>query len=273
MERAAYDASRGHPLTTRTSTGTSLSARQRTAILTGLAGTTLVCWLYLAQMARDMGGMPAMSDMGIQPWTLDDFAWMLAMWVVMMIGMMLPSATPTVLVFGAVARKASREGQVVAPTAVFVAGYLAIWSFFGLAATFGQWALDQAALLSPMMVSTSPLLGAVLLAAAGIFQLTPAKDACLDHCRSPAEFLANHWRPGTVGAFRMGVVHGGFCLGCCWALMGLLFVGGVMNLVWIGVITAFVLVEKLLPRGRFLSRIAGVMMLAAGGLLAVRAAG
>jgi predicted metal-binding membrane protein len=243
------------------------------AILSGLAGATLVCWLYLVQMAREMGVMPTMSDMGVQPWTSVDFLWMLAMWVVMMIGMMLPSATPMILVFAAVARKASREGQVVAPTAVFVAGYLAIWSAFALAATFAQWALDQAALLSPMMVSTSPLLGAALLVAAGIFQLTPAKDACLDHCRSPAEFLSEHWRSGTSGAFRMGVVHGGFCLGCCWALMGLLFVGGVMNLVWIGLITVFVLVEKLLPGGRMMSRAAGGLMLVAGGLLVVRVAG
>jgi len=197
---------------------------------------------------------------------------MLGMWVVMMVGMMLPSATPATLIFAGIARKAARDGQIVAATAWFVAGYLSIWTGFSLAATGAQWALDQAALLSPMLVATSPLLGALLLGTAGAFQLSPAKDACLDHCRSPAEFFAQNWRPGPFGAFRMGALHGAYCLGCCWALMGLLFVGGAMNLLWIAVITGFVLLEKALPAGRITSKIAGAAMLACGLAMVLAAA-
>jgi predicted metal-binding membrane protein len=220
-----------------------------------------------------MDGMPMdMSAMGVHPWSFADFSWMFLMWAVMMVGMMLPSATPMTLVYAAVAKKAERQGQVVAPTAVFASGYLAIWTLFSLGATGLQWGLDQAALLSPMMVSTSPVLGALLLAAAGIFQLTPAKDVCLEHCRSPADFMASHWRAGGLGAFRMGLLHGAFCLGCCWALMGLLFLGGVMNLLWVVAITLFVLVEKLLPGGAATARVSGVLMLGVGIGMAVRAA-
>jgi len=225
-------------------------------------------------MARDMDGMPMeMSAMGVQPWSAGDFAWMFAMWAVMMVGMMVPSAGPTTLVYAAVARKAAREGHVVAPTAAFVGGYVTMWTLFSAAATLAQWALDQAALLSPMMVARSPLVGALLLGAAGLFQLTPAKEACLRQCRSPAEFIAAHWRSGPSGAFGMGLIHGAFCLGCCWALMGLLFLGGVMNLVWIAAITAFVMVEKLLPGGLVTARLSGAAMLIAGLALALRAAG
>ena len=166
----------------------------------------------------------------LHAWSAMHFGMMFAMWAVMMVGMMLPSATPTTLVYAAVARKAERDGQSVASTSVFVAGYLTMWTLFSLGATLAQWALEAAALLSPMMVSTSPLLGGALLVVAGLYQFTPLKEACLEHCRSPAHFIAESWRPGTGGAFRMGIEHGAFCLGCCWVLMLLLFVGGVMNL-------------------------------------------
>ena len=166
-----------------------------------------------------------------------------------MTGMMLPSATPATLVYTAVARKAAREGTPVAPVAAFVTGYLFMWTLFSLGATLAQWGLERAALLSPMLVSTSPVLGASLLIAAGVYQLTPWKEACLEHCQSPVQFISQHWRSGGWGAFRMGLEHGAFCLGCCWVLMGLLFFGGVMNLVWIAGITLFVLLEKVLPFG------------------------
>lgn len=149
------------------------------------------------------------------------------------------------------------QGTPVAPTFLFVAGYVAMWCLFSVGATAAQWALERAALLSPNMVATSPGLGAVLLGAAGIYQLTPAKDACLRHCRSPAYFLSEHWRPGMAGAFRMGIVHGAWCLGCCWILMALLFVGGVMNLLWVAAIALFVLLEKALPLGDRGGRLAG----------------
>ena len=189
---------------------------------------------------------------------------MFVMWAVMMVGMMLPSAIPMTLIYGAVARKAAGQGTTLAPAAVFISGYIAIWTVFSAGAAFAQWALDQAALLSPMLVSNSPWLGAALLIAAGVYQMTPAKEACLRHCRSPAHFISEHWRPGWAGAFRMGLDHGAFCLGCCWALMGLLFFGGVMNLLWIAGITLFVLLEKVLPFGGRSGRFAGIAMIAGG---------
>jgi predicted metal-binding membrane protein len=182
----------------------------------------------------------------------------------MMVGMMVPSAAPMTLVYAAVARKAARQGTPVAPTSAFIAGYVAMWTLFSGFATLAQWGLDHAAMLSPMLVSSSPALGAALLVAAGSYQLTPLKNGCLEHCRAPAQFISENWRPGASGAFRMGLVHGAFCLGCCWVLMGLLFVGGVMNLLWIALITGFVLIEKILPHGVLGGRLAGIAMIAAG---------
>jgi predicted metal-binding membrane protein len=218
--------------------------------------------------AMEPGAMDA--AMGIRPWGARDWWLMFAMWAVMMVGMMVPSAAPMALVYAMVARKAARAGTPLAPTAVFVGGYVAAWTAFSAAATAAQWALDQAALLSPMLVTTSPALGAGLLVAAGAYQLTPLKQACLEHCRAPARFFAEHWRPGLTGAFAMGLSHGAFCLGCCWVLMGLLFFGGVMNLLWIAGITAFVLLEKVAPRGLLGGRVAGVAMIAAGAALLLR---
>jgi len=232
-------------------------------VLTGIGGVTALSWLYLVDMARGMESMP-MAMMGLRPWTISHFGMMFAMWVIMMVGMMLPSATPTTLVYAAIARKAEREGAFVAPTGVFVLGYLLMWALFSFGATLAQWALEAGALLSPMMVSKSPALGGALLLAAGVYQMTPAKNACLEHCRSPAHFLSEQWRPGRAGAFRMGIEHGAFCLGCCWVLMGLLFVGGVMNLLWIAAITLYVLLEKLLPFGMGAGRFAGLGMIASG---------
>ena len=249
-----------------------LRQRDRIAVLGALAATAAIAWAYLAKLAFDMDAMGAMTmpeAMQLHAWSVRDFALMFLMWAVMMVGMMLPTAAPTVLVYAAVARKARSQNSYAAPTAAFVSGYVAIWTLFSIAATGAQWAFDQAALLSPMMVSSSPWLGALLLVAAGIYQLTPAKEACLRHCRMPAHFIAEHWHPGITGAFRMGAIHGAFCLGCCWALMGLLFFGGVMNLLWIAAITLFVLAEKLLPFGRSSARwTGGVMILAGVGLAA-----
>jgi predicted metal-binding membrane protein len=201
--------------------------------------------------------MAGMEGMQLRAWSRADFVMMLVMWVVMMVGMMVPSATPMAMVYASVAKKAERDGAPIAPTFVFVLGYVAVWSLFSVGATLAQWGLDEAALLSPMMVAKSPALGGALLLAAGVYQLTPAKEACLRHCREPARFFAEHWRPGAGGAFRLGLEHGAFCLGCCWVLMGLLFFGGVMSLLWIAGITLFVLVEKVLPSGVWASRFAG----------------
>ena len=250
-----------------------LPRRDRIAVLAGLAGATAVAWAYLALLAARMDGtegMDGMAAMGgaaavaIHPWSAADFLLTFLMWAVMMVGMMVPTAAPTTLVYAAVARKAARQGTPVAPTAAFVAGYVAVWTVYSVAATAAQGGLDRAALLSPMMVTTSPAVGALLLVAAGIYQLTPAKEACLRRCREPARFIAQHWRTGTAGAFRMGAIHGGYCLGSCWALMGLLFVGGVMNLLWVAAIALFVLAEKILPGRGGAARLTGFAMIAGG---------
>jgi len=212
-----------------------------------------------------------MAIMGLHPWTSAHFAMTFAMWVIMMVGMMLPSATPATLLYTAVARKAAREGTPVAPVGAFIAGYLLTWTLFSLGATLAQWGLERAALLSPMLVSSSPALGGALLVAAGLYQLTSWKDACLAHCRNPAHFMAAHWKAGVPGALRMGLAHGAFCIGCCWVLMGLLFFGGVMNLLWIAAITLFVLVEKVVPFGARGGRLAGVGMIVAGAVVLARA--
>ena len=210
---------------------------------------------------------PVMHAMaGMQPWTATEFGLRLAMWIVMMVAMMVPTVIPMTLVYAAVARKAAAQENPVAPTFVFVAGYIAMWAIFSVVATVAQRALDQAALLSPMMKSTSAWLGATLLIAAGVYQLTPLKNACLQNCRAPAHFLSWYWRNGRLGALRMGLRLGAYCLGCCWILMALLFVGGVMNLLWIAAITAFVLAEKTIPFGAVGGRFGGIAMILAGAL-------
>jgi predicted metal-binding membrane protein len=209
-------------------------------------------------------------EMGVlRPWRAVDFALMFAMWSVMMVGMMLPAATPMALLYAQVVRKAARDGSVLPPTAVFIAGYLSAWALFSIAATSAQWGLETAALLSPLLVANSPRLGAGLLISAGVYQLTPWKGACLSRCRDPVHFFATHFRPGVRGALRLGFRYGLYCLGCCWLLMGLLFVGGVMNLLWIAALSVFVLAEKVIPLGASGGRVAGVLMIGVGAWLLV----
>jgi predicted metal-binding membrane protein len=186
------------------------------------------------------------------------------MWAVMMVAMMLPGAMPTILMFQHAVRNDPEARTPARRTFEFAAGYVVAWSGFSVVATLLQWALAQAALLSPMMVSASPWLGGAVLIAAGLYQWTPFKQACLRHCRSPLAFLVEHWQPGMPGAFRLGLRHGLHCVGCCWALMLLLFVGGVMSLLWIAGITAFVLLEKLAPYGAQGGRLSGVALLLLG---------
>lgn len=248
---------------------TSLPRRDRLTILLALAGVTALAWAYVIDLSahmKDFGSGQPGSFVQIKPWTSGDFVFMGLMWAVMMVGMMVPSAAPMTLMYAAVARKAARQGTPLAPTAVFVSGYLVIWCLFSVGATLAQWTLHQAALLSPMMVTTSAGLGAGILIAAGVYQLTPLKAVCLHHCSSPAHFISQRWQPGVGGAFRMGLQHGVFCLGCCWILMGLLFFGGVMNLLWIAGITVFVFIEKVLPFGAWGGRLAGGVMIVIGGI-------
>jgi len=242
-----------------------LTGRDRAAILVSLVGMTVLAWLYLIRTAAAMtSGSGPMDMAALRGWSPMDAFLVFLMWAVMMVGMMVPSVAPTTMVYAAVVRKAAREGSVVAPTATFVAGYLFMWTLFSALATLAQWGLESAALLSPMMVATSPALGAGLLIAAGVYQLTPFKSACLLHCRHPVQYFMTHWRKGRIGALRMGLHHGAFCLGCCWFLMMLLFFGGVMNLLWIAAITLFVLLEKALPHGPLAGKITAPLLILTG---------
>jgi predicted metal-binding membrane protein len=208
-----------------------------------------------------MSGLAAW--MMVATWDPRYFLLVFLMWCVMMVGMMLPSAAPTILLYALVQSRSPTRPRV-ALSYLFAAGYVAVWIAFSLAATIVQWSLAEAALLSPMMEAANATVGAMILFAAGVYQWLPLKRVCLTHCRSPLEWLPRHWRPGALGALRMGIAHGGYCLGCCWALMLLLFFGGVMNIVWIALITIFVLVEKLVPRGDIVGRLGGAALVAGG---------
>jgi predicted metal-binding membrane protein len=172
-----------------------------------------------------------------------------------------------ILLFARLQRQQKEKGSPFVSTSVFTAGYLVTWGVFSAIAAGAQWGFERAGLLSAMMTSTSGLFAGVLLLAAGIYQLTPLKHACLRHCRSPIQFIAHHWRTGSGGAFRMGIDHGVFCLACCWFLMALLFVGGVMNLYWIVGLALFVLLEKTIPAGHWLGSITGIGLMIWGGWL------
>jgi predicted metal-binding membrane protein len=239
--------------------------RDRTVVAAALAVVAAASWLYTLAGV----GMPAMGPAApaVHHWSPAHAALMVAMWWVMMAAMMLPSAAPLVLLFAAIRRRRS-DGRADADAALVAAGYLAAWGLFSLAATLAQRGLELGGLLSPATMAVDGPLAGVLLLAAGLYQLTPVKQACLRRCRSPAAFLAEHWRPGPMGAFRMGLAHGAQCVGCCWFLMGLLFVGGVMHPLWIGGLALFVAAEKLAPRGGLLSRAAG-LLLAGWGVVAL----
>lgn len=238
-----------------------LAARSRSITLLALALLTLLAWAWLLggagmkSMAMPMEGMPAMA------WGANQWLLVISMWWVMMIAMMLPSAAPVILLFGRV----NRQSGTSPPTSAFLFGYLAVWLGFALLATALQHLLEQGGLLSPMaMASLSPWLSGGFLIATGLYQWSPLKDACLSNCRTPTDFLTRHYRPGAAGAWRMGLVHGAYCVGCCWLLMALLFVGGVMNLLWIAALTLLVAAEKLLPGGKWIARLSGVALIGWG---------
>ncbi len=265
--------------------------RDRLVVAVSLAALCLLAWLYLVHVASQMDGMaemtggmmdmpaadgmPGMAGAAMRPdaGTLADarveFALLALMWAVMMVGMMLPSASPTILLFAALERKRA-ERAIGGRTAAFVVGYLAIWSLFAVAAAAAQTLLAHAGLVSPRMAATSTLLAGGIFVAAGLYEFTPLKNRCLTRCRSPLEWIPRHMRPGRGGGFRMGLEHGAYCVGCCWVLMLLLFVGGVMNLVWVAVIAIFVLAQKMMPGGPILARLAGAALVLSGVILMAR---
>jgi predicted metal-binding membrane protein len=255
--------------------------RDTAVVAAALLALTLLAWLALLAGAGTgmdpfaMSGwlLPA-GGAAAQSWTWTPAYWLIAffMWAVMMVAMMLPSASPMVLLYGRVVRQSERKGQITnaaGSVAAFAAGYLTLWSLFSVVAVAGQWALERSGAMNGMMALREPVIAGALLIAVGVYQLTPLKENCLTHCRSPAAFLAAHRRLGAMGAWRMGLAHGAYCIGCCAALMLLLFVGGVMNLVWIAALSLLVLAEKLLPAGARLRVPIGVLLTIAGaGLIA-----
>ncbi|HXQ82119.1 MAG TPA: DUF2182 domain-containing protein [Opitutaceae bacterium] len=244
----------------------SVLRRDRWLIGGSLVAAIVLCWAWIVPMAVDMYGSMTGSAawMMTSTWDLGHLALLFAMWVVMMAGMMLPSAAPAFLLYASVIRRSPEGARTPAHVYAFAGGYLLVWTVFSLAATVLQRLLARALLLSPMMDAQDSKFGGALLIAAGLFQFTPFKSACLESCRSPADFITRHWRKGVSGGFRLGVAHGLFCLGCCWALMLLLFVGGVMNLWWIAGLTVFVLLEKLAPFGAQGGRFSGLPIIAVG---------
>lgn len=272
----------------------SVLRRDRLVVVTALATVIVLSWVYLlagagmgmgtVEMTRlthsvGLGGpapagmpMPGMNDpTGASVWTGQYAAIVFFMWWIMMLGMMLPSATPILLLFARMMRKEREKGAPYVSTGVFALGYVVMWAAFSAVATAAQWGLQLTGLVSKMMVGTSTVFGAALLIAAGFWQLTPLKQACLKHCRSPVGFLSSHWRSGRAGALTMGLAHGVYCLGCCWFLMALLFYGGVMSLYWIIGLALYVLLEKLLPAKARISALTGVALIAWGTLLLVYA--
>jgi predicted metal-binding membrane protein len=215
--------------------------RDRAIVVLGLAGIVALAWAYLIYMDWGMRHMDVGMEMVIMPamqhWNGWDLFLVFLMWTIMMVAMMVPSASPVILLFAEINRRHTQQEGGLIVTGQFLLGYLTAWTGFSLLATLAQWGLLTAALVSPMMESTSKMLGAGLLLVAGLFQFSRLKYACLVHCRSPIGFFATEWQPGVWGAFRMGLKHGTHCLGCCWALMGLLFAFGVMNLLWVATLS------------------------------------
>ncbi len=235
----------------------------------GLGVLALLAWSYLLYQSWAMGRMASgMAMPDAAAWNARELFAVFVMWTVMMIGMMTPSAAPMLLFYAQRRRLRGGPGQPGLDSLMFLIGYLLVWTAFSLLATLLQWGLHNHMLISPMMVGTNPLLGGFLLICAGIYQWTPAKQACLARCRSPIAFLLTEWRNGPRGALIMGIRHGGFCTGCCWLLMLVLFVVGVMNLAWIALLTAWVLLEKSIPQHLWPTRLAGLAMIVWGGWLA-----
>jgi len=234
--------------------------RHSLVVTSALVAVVVLAWGYLlAGAGMGMHEMDGMLMARHASWTPGYAAVLLLMWAVMMAAMMLPSAAPMILLFGAIARRRQAVAEASAHAGVFALGYVAVWAGFSLVAVALQFGLDQAALLSPMMSTTSTVLAGLALIGAGVYQWTPLKQACLRQCRSPLDFLMTEWREGQRGAWIMGLRHGTYCLGCCWALMLLLFVGGIMNMAWIAGIALFVLVEKLAPAGHWIGQATGAV--------------
>jgi len=257
----------------------SVLKRDRIVVMIGLALVVVVAAVYtvagvgMHMSALTMTGMAIeMPGMAMQPvgWSVGYALVVFLMWSVMMVAMMVPSAAPMVLIHAAIGRKQEKADRPLTATALFVAGYLALWTVFSLLATVLQWRFESLGIVTGMMEIASPVIAGLVLIAAGLYQITPLKGVCLRHCQHPLTFLIHHWRPGKRGAFRMGLEHGSYCLGCCWFLMALLFVGGIMNLIWIAGIAIYVGIEKFAVGHRWLTGATGAILAAAGLVMVAR---
>ena len=263
-------------------TDTALDAvlrRDRAVVAAALLVLVALAWAYVIWLAADMemGGMD-MSEFRMisagrglmmpitAPWQPIEFVFVFAMWAVMMLGMMTPSAAPMILIYTRVGRQAAFERKPFVSSAWFAGGYLLAWTGFAIAATIVQWMVERPSWLTPGMAATNAIFSGLVLVAAGLYQWTPIKDVCLRQCQAPLQFIQRHggFRADAAGSLALGARHGGYCIGCCWVLMALLFIGGVMNVLWIALLTIFVLLEKVVPAGRLISRISGAGFLVAG---------
>jgi len=247
--------------------------RDRMVVVAGLGTVFVVSAAYtVAGIGMNMSAVTMtkmairMPGMAMTPvvWSPAYALLVFLMWWVMMIAMMIPSAAPMVLLHAAIGRKQAASARPIAATAVFVLGYIAVWAGFSLIATLAQWGLETVGVVTGMMEIASPTIAGLVLVITGLYQFTPLKHACLRHCQSPIGFIAHHWRPGMPGAWRMGLEHGASCLGCCWFLMVLLFVGGIMNLIWIAGIALYVGIEKFAAGRRWVTTATGAALTLAG---------
>ena len=263
-------------------TETAVLRRDRIAVILALTLLTALAWSYLLWLSADMamGGMDMgdirmiPSGMGLMvpahtPWRALEFAFVFAMWTVMMVGMMTPSATPMILMYARLGRQTEARGRPLAATVWFTAGYILVWVAFALLATLVQWALERTALLDSWMASTSNVLAGLVFVAAGSYQWTRLKDVCLAQCQMPFAFLMRHggFRRDAPGSLVLGLRHGAYCVGCCWVLMTLLLVGGVMNVLWIALLALLIISQKVTSFGRPIAHLAGIVLVVAGAWL------
>lgn len=248
-----------------------LLRRDRTIVIASLTGVAALAWTYLVVLANAMASMEKASGwsafMVLMPmghWGFLEYALGFAMWVLMMVGMMIPSAGAMIVLHARIARRSQDQGRPLPCTTMFVVGYLLMWSTFSLIAAMVQGVLVNIGLVTETMTSRSAVLAGLVFLAAGLYQCAPMKHACLAYCRSPVWFLSQHWRPGMWGALHLGIKHGAYCVGCCWMLMAALFAVGIMNLAWVAAIATFVLIEKVAPFGVWTTRVAGALFATLG---------